>query len=233
MENILKIQKVYRGHILRLKRLPLMMYKLQSYLKSKNFKCSTIRADGRSNSIYDEDEIIKLCIEKFGNRIKKSVERMWHDMLALDYVYGWIPINIKTTSMHSADNVGNMTLCVYAYTNHPIDLNRFYCNGEMSSLIVSKLKQKGYNTINKRDYYFLVLNKTDSSDVIINSVKGLSNLTQNLNNLPFQVRWTRENRTFVYKSIKECIKQFRACFPSTPKVSWREKLKVGMNELDL
>ena len=42
-----------------------------------------------------------------------------------------------------------------------------------------------YNKNNKKDYYFIVMNKTDASDIIVNSVKGLSVLTPNINNLPF------------------------------------------------
>ena len=40
------------------------------------------------------------------------------------------------------------------------------------------LNLQGCNTSNKRDYYFIVLNKTDASDIIVNSVKGLSILHQ-------------------------------------------------------
>jgi hypothetical protein len=40
-----------------------------------------------------------------------------------------------------------------------------------------------------------VLNKTDASNIIVNSVKGLTILTPNINNLPFQVCWDK-NRIF-------------------------------------
>ena len=53
------------------------------------------------------------------------------------------------------------------------------------------LKMKNYNTNRKKDYYFIVLNKTDASDIIVNSVKGLTILTPNINNLPFQVCWSK------------------------------------------
>ena len=54
----------------------------------------------------------------------------------------------------------------------------------MSIILFDKLKNKNYNKINKKDYYFIVLNKTDSNDIIVNSVKGLKILTPNINNLP-------------------------------------------------
>ena len=96
--KIIKIQKWFRGSILRLKQLPLIMYKIKKYLKLQAFQFSNQNEDGRINSCIDEDEIIKLLIEKFGLKIIKPKIRMWYDILAFDYIYGWIPINIKTTT---------------------------------------------------------------------------------------------------------------------------------------
>jgi hypothetical protein len=115
IENkIIKIQKCFRGYILRLKRLPLILYIIRRYLISKEFEFSKHNDDGRINSCMDEDEIIKLLIEKFSNKIKKPKMRMWYDILIFDYIYGWIPCNIKTTSTLTHDNTGNLAMCVYA-----------------------------------------------------------------------------------------------------------------------
>lgn len=32
-------------------------------------------------------------------------------------MYGWIPVNIKTTTTLTNDNTGNLAMCVYAYTD--------------------------------------------------------------------------------------------------------------------
>jgi hypothetical protein len=193
----IKIQKWFRSCMLRLKQLPLIMYKIQKYLKSKAFQFSNQNEDGRINSCMDEDVIIKLIIEMFGNKIKKAKPRMWYDMLAFDYMYGWIPVNIKTTTTITSDNTGNLAMCVYAYTDEILDIHRdkSYENGKMSDILFNKLKNKKYNINNKKDYYFIVLNKTDPRDIIVNSVKGLTILTPNINNLPFQVNWSK-NRLF-------------------------------------
>ena len=76
---------------------------------------------------------------------------------------------------------------MYAYTNKILDIHRdkSYENGEMSEILFHKLKSKEYNTNNKKDYYFVVLNKTVPNDIIVNSLKGLTILTPNINNLPF------------------------------------------------
>jgi hypothetical protein len=231
--KIIKIQKWFRGCILRLKQLPLIMYKIKKYLKSHAFKFSTQNEDGRINSCIDEDEVIKLLIEKFGKKIKKPKIRMWYDILAFDYMYGWIPINIKTTTTITNDNTGNLAMCVYAYTDEILDIHKdkSYENGKMSDILFNKLKNKKYNTNNKKDYYFIVLNKKDANDIIVNSVKGLTILTPNINNLPFQVCWNK-NRTFRYEDIKKKIKLFIECLQK-PKPSWKETFMSNIRTLEL
>lgn len=231
--NIIKIQKWFRGCILRLKQLPLIMYKIKKYLKLQAFQFSTQNEDGRINSSIDEDGVIKLLIEKFGEKIKKPKIRMWYDILAFDYMYGWIPINIKTTTTITSDNTGNLAMCVYAYTNEILDIHRdkSYENGKMSDILFDKLKNKKYNTNNKKDYYFIVLNKTDAIDIIVNSVKGLTILTPNINNLPFQVCWDK-NRTFKYENINTKIKLFINCLHK-PKPSWKETFMSNIRTIKL
>ena len=230
--KIIKIQKWFRGCILRLKQLPLIMYKIKKYLKLQAFQFSTQNEDGRINSCIDEDEVIKLLIEKFDKKIKKPKIRMWYDILAFDYIYGWVPINIKTTTTITSDNTGNLAMCVYAYTNEILDIHRdkSYENGKMSDILFNKLKNKKYNTNNKKDYYFIVLNKTDASDIIINSVKGLTILTPNINNLPFQVNWDK-NRLFKYENIKKKIEIFINCLQK-PKPSWKEVFMLNIRTLN-
>ena len=158
---------------------------------------------------------------------------MWYDILAYDYMYGWIPINIKSTTTITSDNTGNLAMCVYAYTNEMLDINRdkSYENGKMSDILFNKLKNKNYNTNNKKDYYFIVLNKTNTGDIIINSVKGLLVLTPNINNLPFQVCWDK-NREFKYKNIHKTVKLFIDCLQK-PKLSWKEVFMTNIRTLNL
>ena len=231
--KIIKIQKWFRGCIVRLKQLPLIMYKIQKYLKSQVFQFSTQNEDGRINSCIDENKIVKLLITKFSDKIKKPKIRMWYDILAFDYMYGWIPINIKTTTTLTNDNTGNLTMCVYAYTDEILDIhnNKSYENGKMSNILFNKLKNKKYNTNNKKDYYFVVLNKTNSSDIIVNSIKGLTVLTPNINNLPFQICWNR-NRIFRYENINKKIKLFIDCLQK-PKPSWKETFMLNVRTLNL
>jgi len=158
---------------------------------------------------------------------------MWYDILAFDTMYGWIPINIKTTTTITSDNTGNLAMCVYAYTDAMLDIHKefTYENGKMSEILFTKLKNKEYNRNNKKDYYFIVLNKTNATDVIVNSLKGLSVLTPNINNLPFQVCWNK-NRTFKYDNIYSRVKIFVECL-QRPRPSWKERFMSDIRTLEI
>lgn len=226
---IIKIQKWYRGCIFRLKQLPMIMYKIKNYLLSQNIKFSRQNKDGRINSSIDEEFIIDLLYEKFSNKIRKPSIRMWYDILVFDFIYGWIPINIKTTTTLTNDNTGNLAMCVYSYTNELLDLNKSYENGKMSAILIHKLKHKQYNINAKKDYYFLVLNKNNANDIIVNSVKGLILLSPNINNLPFQICWNK-NRNFKYENINKKINLFIYCLQK-PNSSWKEKFILDIRSI--
>jgi len=198
-------------------------------LQKEIIEFSSYSNDGRINSCMDEDKIIKLLISEFKDRIIKPKFRMWYDILLFDYLYGWIPVNIKSTTMLTSDNTGNLTMCVYAYTNQILDINKSFENGKMSKILFSKLKNKEYNYKHKKDYYFIVFNKNDSNDIIINSLKGLNILTPNINNLPFQICWNK-NRLFIYGKIKDKVKLFIDCLKK-PKPSWKETFMTNIRTL--
>jgi len=225
--HIVKIQSWYRGCSFRMKRLPLIMYKLQKCLECNPITFSTTTQDGRVNSSLDEKEIVQRVVKTFGSRIVVSKDRMWYDILALDYIKGWIPINIKTTTTNSSDNVGNLATCLYAYTNAKMDLHSSYDNGKIHEILFKHLKTKSYSR--NRDYYFIVLNKTDCKEVIINSIKGLSSLKHNINNLPYQVKW-KVNKHFVYKSTEHAVQLYLECMKLT-KPTWQEIYRFNMTTL--
>lgn len=216
------IQRVYRGYIYRSKHLPNVMYTIQNHLLKTRMYLEKMNDDGRVNSIQDEETVIRTLIKKFGNRIQCPVKRCWFDILVKDYSYGWLPVNIKSSVLTSADNTGNLAMCVYAYTNEKLELSltKSYTNGEMAKLLTTKIKNKEYNNNKKKDYYFIVLNKNNKKEIIVNSVKGLSILTSNINNLPFQICW-KNNKEYKHQSILSNIKQFSNCINKS-KPSWKE-----------
>ena len=228
--KIITIQSVVRGFLCRKSRMPNIIYMMRNTLSDNNITCSKINEDGRTNSCYDEDTVKKLLLKKYTERVILQPPRMWNDILVRDYRYGWIPVNIKTTTTITSDNTGNLAMCLYAYTNCNMDLHKSYKNGKISKLLTDALSKKNYNYKKKRDYYFIVINKNNPIDVIINSVKGLSVLCSNLSNLPFQVRW-RSNRNFQDVPIRKSIDQFIRAIQK-PNVCWREEFLNDMRILN-
>jgi len=226
-KHIITIQKWFRGNIYRLNHLPLILYKIRNYLLSNKHE------DGRINSSIDENIIIDIIIKKFGDRIKKPKIRMWYDILIFDYIYGWLPVNIKTTTTLTNDNTGNLSMCVYSYTNENLNIynKKSYENSKMSDILFNKIKNKEYNKNNKKDYYFIVINKNNYNDIIVNSLKGLTILSPNINNLPFQICWNK-NRNFKYENIQIKIKKFIECLQK-PKPSWKEIFMENMRSIQL
>ena len=133
--------------------------------------------------------------------------------------------------MSSSDNAGNLAMCLYAYTSDEMSLDKAYSNGDVFKRIVQCFDDKRYNTIDKRDYYFLVLNKNKQDDVVINSIKGLNTLTSNINNLPFQIKWN-DNRVFTYKPVKHRIRLFLSCIRRTND-SWTQKFVPTLSKFDI
>jgi hypothetical protein len=231
-KNVVKIQSWFRGHIFRRKRLPLTMYIIQNYLLSASVSFTTTNLDGRINSCFDEETVIKCLLLKFKKRVKIPKIRMWYDLLIFDRQYGWIPVNIKTTTTRTHDNTGNLAMCVWALTNEKLELSlkKSYENGKMSQVLIEKLHRREYNHSHKKDYYFLVLNKTCNSDIIINSIKGLTTMTSNINNLPFQICWDK-NRNYQYKTTRETIQLFVDCIQKA-NTGWKETFTSNIRKIN-
>lgn len=227
---IIRYQSIIRGLLCRKHRLPNSLYIIKNILDNHDIKLCNENDDGRVNSCMDEDEVVKILFKELPTRIYIPNIRMWYDILVRDYRYGWLPINIKSTSMQTSDNVGNLAMCVYAYTNEPLDLYKHYQNGKISQILLQKLKDKEYNLIDKKDYYFVVIGKKNN-DIIINSIKGLTYLTPNINNLPFQVLWNK-NRIYARKTIYENISLFINALQK-PKPSWQELFMSEIRNIKL
>lgn len=226
------ISSLWRGYFYRTSNLPNSIKYLKMVLVKNNFKCSKKTKDGRTNSCIDEDTAISILEKEpsLKKRIKTPKTRHWFDLSVFDYKYGWLPINIKSTTILTADNTGNLAMCLYALTDTIMDLDKSYQNGDVSNPLSTALKKNNLNKKIKKDYYFIVINKTNTSDIIINSFKGLTSLTPNINNLPFQVKW-RNNRNFVYRNIQLVRDDFIQVIKK-PKPSWREEFLTDMRGLE-
>jgi len=229
-KSALCIQKVWKGYIYRKKTLPNSLRSITVFLNNVNIKCSSNNSDGRINSCFDENTCKQLLKKEYKDRIIfPKYERHWYDVLVKDYRRGLLPCNIKSTLMKGGDNTGNLSLCVYSYTNYNMDLHKKYNNGEMGKVLYDKIKNKQYNT-SLRDYYFIVINKKTSL-VIINGCKGLCKLTHNVNNLPFQINW-KKNKVYNYKPIHIVVDNFIKTINKS-RSSWKETFLHNMRSLNI
>ena len=175
------------------------------YLNTLTITVSENHEDGRVNSIDDEDTIIALLIERYGDNVEKPKARCWWDLKLFGY-----PINIKSSKFGSAaDNFSSKAAILYALTNLPE--SEVTCSSWKQ---FQKKLQHNSSQLTPRDYYIIVLNKV-TKQVHLTSLKSLNKLTSNGNNLPFQIKW-RDNvspieRTylqsydFLVESYKESV----------------------------
>tara|TARA_B100000427_G_scaffold198713_1_gene165150 strand:- start:6 stop:599 length:594 start_codon:yes stop_codon:yes gene_type:complete len=171
------------------------------YLNTLIIAISENHEDGRVNSIDDEDTIIDLLIERYGDNVEKPKARCWWDLKLFGY-----PINIKSSNFKSGDNFSSKLALLYALTDIPEE--EIKANSWKS--FQEKLKEhKGENN---RDYYIIVLSKLDGK-VYLQSLKSLRKINSNGNNLPFQVNWGNNTepveRTYLqaYDFLIECYKE--------------------------
>ncbi len=83
------------------------------------------------------------------------------------------------------------------------------------------------------------MNKINGGEIIVNSVKGISFLTPNINNLPFQVNWSK-NRHFQYENIHKKYNYLLIAYKSRNQVGRKHlcqtcehyRNSLGINELE-
>ena len=174
--------------------IPKILTDISDYLISKKIELSSEFEDGRVNSAVNEDEILNIIAAKFD--IQNPRARNWFDF-AIENEGVFYPVNIKITDTAHADNLNCKLGIYYALTgvlpNFP---------NEIRWLSYFDKVKNNLGTNESKDYYFLVCNKNNPSDVFVNSLKGLQKLQENGNNLPFQCKWDI-NREFQNRSFDE------------------------------
>jgi hypothetical protein len=229
----IKIQSWWRGTYFRYKRMPLIFYIIQKYLQDYNIQLSNNNNDGRVNSSNDEILIQDILQTKFNNYkdiIIKAKERFWYDIKVYDFVNKkYYVCNIKVTTTKTADNCCNLSGCLLSYTNEMLDYDKKYDNGYCAKNVIEKIKDNEFNKNKNKDYYFLVINKENTNEIIINSLLGLNKLTNNTNNLPFQIKW-KNNKVYNFISIKYSINLYINCTKKNT-INWKTKYLSDFTEI--
>lgn len=159
---------------------PKKLNKIREFLIRENVKLSNDFKDGRVNARINEDEIIKIIKKKFNIDVPRS--RHWFDF-SIDENGIFYPVNIKITDTTHADNLNCKLGIYYALTGRMPDFPN-----EVSWFDYFESLKKHINE-STTDYYFLVIDKNNVSNIFINSLKCLQTLQPNGNNLPFQCKW--------------------------------------------
>lgn len=173
--------------------LPNLLNKIVEFLKKQDLNLSKNSPDGRINSALNEDEIINILSSKF--IIERPDTRDWYDF-SFKQNDNFYPVNIKISTTKTADNLNCKLGIYYALTGELPDFNNGV-NWETYFATLSKNIKE-----NSKDYYFLIINKDNTKDIFATSLKCLTNLVANGNNLPFQVKWD-DNRTLINRSFNE------------------------------
>ena len=182
---------------------PSILVEVVEYLNSVTISVSGNHEDGRVNSIDDENTIIDILVEKYGDNIEVPKARDWWDVKVFGY-----PLNIKSSKFGSAaDNFSSKAAILYALTDLPEDKVKVTSWKKFQEALA-----KNSSEDNQRDYYIFALNKT-TNEVHLSSLKTLSKITPNGNNLPFQIKWANNtnpvSRTHrqAYEFLVECYKE--------------------------
>ena len=191
---------------------PSILVEVVSYLNSISISVSEKHGDGRVNSIDDEDTIIDLLIEKYGEEnVERPKERNWWDVKVFGY-----PLNIKSSKYGSAaDNFSSKAAILYALTDLPEDKVNVQRWKKFQELLKNHSGED-----NNRDYYIFTLNKV-TNEVHLASLKTLAKITPNGNNLPFQIKW-RDNSQSVERTHRQAYEFLVECY----KESVRKKINA-------
>ncbi|WP_181324521.1 restriction endonuclease [Helicobacter pylori] len=170
--------------------IPTQINEIAEFLKTNPCHLSQPLQDGRLNSSVNEEEILNTIKDYFPIQLPKA--REWWDF-SFEENDIFYPVNIKTTTTKTADNLNGKLGIYYALCGLLPEFN--------NEIAWEKYFQKLHKDLGKntnKDYYFLIINKNDSKDVFINSLKGIQTLQPN--NLPFQCKWDN-NREIVQRDF--------------------------------
>ncbi len=177
--------------------IPKILMEMKEHLVLTAIQLEKRHADGRLNSAINEEQILEVLRKKFS--IEEPEAREWYDFIAVDGKFKF-PVNIKVSTLETTDNVQCKLGIYYALTGKWPD----FSNGIAWESFFKRVKSD-LNYSESGDYFFLVVGKSDPSDIIVTSLKQIGSLVPNGNNLPFQCHWGR-NRTLVSRSHHDAVK---------------------------
>lgn len=175
----------------------MMFEDLKKYFENFTVTANTLYEDGRINSINDEESILVLIKTNppKGYTVLNAPPRYWYDFALVNNTE-FYPINIKSTSGHSADNISSKEGMYYALTGRDPKKDKITTFENFNKKIIEYYKEDI-----TADYFFLVFLKNQGS-LFFTSLKRLETIVSNGNNLPFQCKW-ENNLNYTERSCPE------------------------------
>ena len=187
--------------------------------KEKIAISEAVEGEGRGGSLKDEGTIIRFLKNDpvLGEYILDEEARKFGDMIVLDYdgLTKYV-VNIKT-SIGSSDNATSKIGFLYALT----DIEHEELPGNMNWEKFDNLLKSRKADIPTKDYWYLCVDKNDSSNVMIRGAKQINCWTENANpSNMLQIGWKKEKtlppveRTYdeaydvLVGGVKRCIAKF-------------------------
>lgn len=215
--------------------IPQILIDIRDYLKQFRVNISeAVEGEGRGGSLKDEGSIKRALMnhETFQHHVIDEKARKFGDMVVLDYdKKREFVVNIKT-SIGSTDNAFSKAGIVYALTDLPQkDIPKAMNFAKMDELI-----KKNPANIPGRDYWFLCVDKNDSSNVIIRGAKQVRHWIVNINpSNVLQIDWKKEKRSLpVNRNWEESYdvlvggakKSLKGFFETLPK-EWQQNIMAA------
>lgn len=214
---------------------PQILIDIQEYLKQFRINISdAVEGEGRGGSLKDEGSIkgALMSHEIFQHHMIDEKARKFGDMVIIDYDKNTqYVVNIKT-SIGSTDNAFSKAGVVYALTDLPPESIPKAMNfAKMDDLI-----QKNRADILGRDYWFLCVDKNDSSNVMVRGAKQVRHWIVNINpSNVLQIDWKKEKKSLpVYRSWEESYevlvggakKSLKGFFDTLPQ-NWKQQIMTA------
>ena len=172
--------------------IPKVLKDVENYLKNYQIDIhENVEGEGRGGSLKDEGTVKRALWsdDNLKSHILDVRPRGMGDMEVLDYnnVTKYVT-NIKT-SLGNSDNCFSKAGLVYAFTDlEPEDIPK-----SMNFLQMEELINKYKADIPEKDYWYLCVDKKDSSNVLIRGAKQINTWTININPANIlQIKWGNE-----------------------------------------
>lgn len=161
--------------------IPIVLEEAAEYLRQQHMILPSGGGDSRGDSSAGESTVIQMLqnAQKWnivGSNVGRSTNRAPYDM----ELEGLL-VDVKISSLSGTDNTNAKSAIFYlltGQTDHPVHTKDFW-----EKLRDSEIPDED------RDFYYLIVNKSNTSDVFVVSLKHITEVVINPRNQPFQANW--------------------------------------------